>query len=328
VNLTLFANIPVPDKTCWGMKTWIIIILLALFTLLCAAYLLIPAHIHIKKSIRVEVSQQALRRLLIENSNWVECWNEGSAGQVLFNGYVYSLMDRKYSSLLLSVHQGTDSITMASLNMVEISQGVMQLDLQADLAGSANPLLRFDALKKSQKLAKDFTGLLEKLQTFYSKRENVYGIDIRQELVVDTTLIFMDDSSRGYPSTEFTYSLISRLKEYASAHGAKITGNPMLSVFTDDSIHYLCKVALPLDKKLPPSGGIRYKWMLPHGNILVTEVKGGQTTIDRAFHQLELFIKDYGRDAPAIPFVSLITDRTQVTDTSKWLSRIYYPVMQ
>ena len=67
--------------------------------------------------------------------------------------------------------------------------------------------------------------------------------------------------------------------------------------------------------------------MLPGGNILITEVKGGPEEIKKAYRQVELYISDFQRVAPAIPFESLVTDRRAEKDSTKWITRIYYPVM-
>jgi hypothetical protein len=105
------------------------------------------------------------------------------------------------------------------------------------------------------------------------------------------------------------------------------TGFPMLNIYKTDSVNYLTRVAIPVDKKLPSSGNISYKWMLGGGNILVTDVRGGPFSIDSAFQQLEYYVHDYNRTSPAIPFQSLVTDRSKVPDTTKWITRLYYPVM-
>ena len=67
--------------------------------------------------------------------------------------------------------------------------------------------------------------------------------------------------------------------------------------------------------------------MLGGGNILVTDVKGGPYNIAKAFEAVEKYTEDHNRMAPAIHFQSLVTDRRQERDTSKWITRIYWPVM-
>jgi hypothetical protein len=101
----------------------------------------------------------------------------------------------------------------------------------------------------------------------------------------------------------------------------------MLHITTSDSLQFTTRVAIPVNKKLPGSGSISYRWMLGGGNILVTEVKGGPYSIRQAFRQLEYYVVDHRRIAPAIPYESLVTDRRSQKDTAQWVTRIYYPVM-
>jgi hypothetical protein len=42
---------------------------------------------------------------------------------------------------------------------------------------------------------------------------------------------------------------------------------------------------------------------------------------------MELYISDHERVPPAIPFLSLVTNRMLEPDSSKWITLIYYPVM-
>ena len=146
---------------------------------------------------------------------------------------------------------------------------------------------------------------------------------MKDSILVSTYGIF-----KNYPSTEDIYNLIGKLKTYIKNESAEETGLPMLNIITPDSTgNYIAKVAVPVNKRLPSFGNITYKWMLAGGNILVTEVKGGKSEIDKAFAQIENYISDRGYVAPAIPFLSLVTDRMKEPDSSKWITRIYYPIM-
>ena len=121
--------------------------------------------------------------------------------------------------------------------------------------------------------------------------------------------------------------MISDLKGYIRTQQAMETGFPMLNVTTSDSIHYLTRVALPVNRELPTAGDIVYKRMLGRGNILVTEVKGGPGRIKEAFGQMKIYMEDYQRSGVAIPFQSIITDRSKEPDTSKWVTKVYFPVI-
>ena len=67
--------------------------------------------------------------------------------------------------------------------------------------------------------------------------------------------------------------------------------------------------------------------MLGGGKILICDITGENNKVNYALKQLEYYLRDYNRVAPAIPFISLITDRLKQPDSTKWKSRIYYPVM-
>jgi hypothetical protein len=101
----------------------------------------------------------------------------------------------------------------------------------------------------------------------------------------------------------------------------------MLNLYRGNDSTYFAKVALPVDRHLRNFGDIQYRWMLKGGNILVTEVVGGPHKIERAFKEMENYVQDHQRVAPAIPFQSLVTDRTKQPDTSKWVTRLYWPIM-
>ena len=85
-------------------------------------------------------------------------------------------------------------------------------------------------------------------------------------------------------------------------------------------------VAIPVNKKIGNEGDIVYKRMVP-GNILVAKVRGGRHTIESAFAEMETYVKDHELIPPAIPFESLETDRLNEPDTTKWITRIYFPIL-
>jgi len=322
-------------KNAVFMRKWIASVLFIFCLLLASLYLLIPATIVLQKDVKIKINQQSIKRLLMDENNWHKWWSDGDTTIVgkfpvhfiLFNGNSYSITDKKYSSVLLTIHNKNNALATSSLDIITISKDSVKLYWEAIIATSKNPVTRLQQYLTSREIKKDMSILLNKIEIFFSKPYNIYGIDIRQELVVDSLLLSTYDSVKNYPSTGFIYSLIDKLKKYIDAKDATITGNPMLNIFTKDSITYLVKVALPVNKKLPASGKISYKWMLPGGHILVADIKGGSKVIDRASRQMELFVSDNQKIAPAISFLSLVTNRMQEKDSTKWVTRIYFPII-
>ena len=317
------------------MRKLIVAVLIIICLLLASIYLFIPTTIIIQKDVEIKMNQQAMKRLIMDENNWHKWWpdedsavvNKDTKQPVLFNGNTYSITDIKYSSVLFTIQHKNDELATSSLDIIAISKDTVKLYWEAVIATSKNPITRLQQYLSSRQIKKDMSILLNKIETFFSKPYNIYGIDIREELVVDSLLLSTYDSVKNYPSTEFIYSLIDKLKKYIDARDATITGDPMLNIFTKDSITYLVKVALPVNKKLPASGNITYKWMLPGGKILVTDITGDSKNVDRASRQMLLFVNDYQKIAPAISFFSLVTNRMQEKDSTKWVTRIYFPII-
>ena len=315
------------------MKKWLLVILILLLLLIASVYLFIPNTISFNQSISIKANKDGLYRNLLEEKNWGKWWPADTVSEKdslhhfsPYNDYVYRIDNKGISSFGISI-TGKNFKAVTSLNLFGARLDSVKLLWGARMPTSYNPLKRFQIYLKSRELSNDIQAILGKMQTYFSKIENVYGYEIRNASVVDTALISTFAISKGYPNTEFIYSLIDQLKKYIILHSTKETGFPMLNISTTDSINFLTKVAIPTEKELPSSGNISYKWMLGGGNILVTDVRGGRASIANAFQQVENYVNDYQHKSPAIPFQSLVTDRRQEADTSKWVTRIYYPIL-
>jgi len=312
------------------MRKWLRIILPALLFVCILVYVIIPGKINISNTSLLPVPKSALYRAMIDENSWKGWWpavNADTTGTgLVYNQSVYAVSKKTITSLFVDI-VSNESIAKSSLTFIPFKPDSTKLQWDATVITSANPLKRIQAYLYASSLKKDLSVLLEKISSHYQKLENVYDVPIRKELVVDSLLVFISENSPAYPNTEHIYRLINVLKKYIADKSAKETGYPMLNITTKDSTDWLIKVAIPVDRILEPSGNITYRKMLGRGNILVGEVTGGPHSINNAFKQLENYISDYERIAPAIPFQSLVTDRMAETDTSKWITRIYYPVM-
>lgn len=308
------------------MKKFVIVVLVILIAVIAAIYILIPNIITFNKSIYVQVSRDGITRKLQNEKNWTTWWpgktiNDSS---FLYNNTSYSIIEKSIGSLFISI-KNEDTRAVTSLNILSKNKDTAQLIWIGSIPTSYNPIKRIQIYFDSKKIPTDIDELLKKIKTHFSKVENVYGYDIEWKSVVDSTLVFTYNTLKAYPSVEFTYQLIDKLKKYITEHGAKETGFPMLNITKNDSA-YLVKVAIPVNKILPSSNGIAFRQMPSGGNILVVDVKGGPSSIQNAFHQVQNYIMDYSETVPAIPYQSLITDRSKEKDTSQWITKIYYPV--
>jgi hypothetical protein len=168
--------------------------------------------------------------------------------------------------------------------------------------------------------------LLLRLKKFMEKEENIYGFSVKYSKNKDSSLVTTMFTTVAYPSTNEIYQYISSLKAYVAAQGAKETNYPMLHVKQVDSNQYETMIAIPTNRSLPGQGDIVFKRLVMDGNFLETEVRGGPVTAQAAMGKMGAYLEDHKLASPAIPFMSLVTDRSKEKDTAKWVTKIFYPV--
>jgi hypothetical protein len=309
------------------MRKWVIVFLGGVVLLLAAVYFFIPNIIKFKSNVAIKATRPGIHRMLLDKSNMAKWWPGKIINDSFYlNSFVYQINNSNITVMPIGIN-GKKSTIATSLYLIEIKKDSTLLEWVGAMVSSYNPIKRFKAYLKARKINNNMETLLQKMKTFYAIPENIYGFKIKEELVVDSILIQTSDRCKGYPNSQFIYNLISKLRNYAANYTANETGYPMLNVNATDSVTFNVKVALPIDKVLPTLGDVLQKRMLGRGNILVTEVKGGIDITNKAFIEIQKYAEDYQRSAPAIPFYSLITDRLKEPDTTKWVTKIYFPVM-
>jgi hypothetical protein len=309
------------------MKKIIIGFIVFVLLFMGGVYLFIPNVIKLKSSAGINTTRTGLNRMLLDKTNVAKWWpGKISNDSFYLNDFVYTIRNSNITVMPIFIADKKVKIS-TSLFLIEIRTDFTNLEWVGAMASSYNPIKRIAACFKAKKIEADMQTILNKMEAFYKLPENIYGFEIKKELVMDSTLIQTSATSKGHPTNEFIYNLVDKLSKYAANNNAKKTGYPMLNINETDSVNFEVKVAIPVDKPLPNSGDILQKRMLGRGNILVTEVKGGNEMAKKAIVQMKKYADDYKRMAPAIPFYSLITDRLKETDSTKWITKIYYPVM-
>ena len=85
-------------------------------------------------------------------------------------------------------------------------------------------------------------------------------------------------------------------------------------------------IGLPINANLQKSGDFAVKHMPFNGKMFVTVVNGGNSNIQNGLKALDLFHQDSKRPMMAIAYQLMITDRSKITDTAKWVTQLYHPV--
>jgi hypothetical protein len=296
------------------MKKWLIIPAVILLLFIIGVYIFIPPELKIAQLTPVKSTPNGTLRLLSDKSKWNNYWDSSrfALSKVLPHG------------IDITIRQNDLSIP-SRIIINPLQADSVELLWQCSFPSGNNPFKRISRYRQAVTLKQEFAAIQNKLKSYLEKTENVYGYSIRQTSTTDTMLIATRVSANTYPSTEEIYGHINQLKSYAAANGAQQTGYPMLNISQPgDQFQYM--IALPVNKQLPDQGSFFSRRMVP-GNFMMTEVKGGLQTINHALTQLQLYAQDHRRTSMAIPFQLLVTDRIKEQDTSKWVTRIYYPVM-
>lgn len=280
---------------------------------LLAAYLLLPAVQQPQLQVQLKANQKALLRQLIAQS--LKQQKNGDSTQVV-------LRPAMFEGMVLSVPiEG--SMHNSMLQLTAMDTGTTSATWHGIVKGGSAPWARWQTRQKAEKLKNTVRLFLEDLKQWENEK-TLYGLNIRREKVKDTTLMAMRFETASYPGTKDIYSRIEQLQQYIQQHGATATNHPMLHVRNRPQ-SFEVMVALPANLDLPQTSSIEQKRMVM-GNILMAEIKGGDATVRNGMRQLEDYVTDHGLVSPAIPYVSLVTDRRLQPDSSQWISRLFYPI--
>jgi effector-binding domain-containing protein len=315
------------------MKKWIIVPTALIAATLLAIYIFVPKKIHLSQTVTINCTHAAANRYLVNDSNWFKWWPTNASVQAkaqsqanTFPYKTFSFEPHQKMFDAIGVRINADDLTINSM-IILIPKHTDSVSIQwnLDYYTGTNPVTRVQRYQQAGTLRTEINDILARLKLFLEKTEHVYGIVIKKTTVKDTLLLSTKKVFDSFPTTQNTYSLINKLKTHIQQQGATVTGYPMLNIQQKDNTHFETMVAIPVNKAVKEQNDLVIKKMVP-GNLLVAEVSGGEHTISNAFAQMENYVIDHNFESPAIPFYSLITDRIAESDTSKWVTRISYPV--
>jgi hypothetical protein len=307
------------------MKKILLALVLLVVIMLVAAYLFIPRKLKIEATTTVNAALPAVSRLLSENDTWKKFWPDTAAFKL--NDQTYSIKGKFFTAFNIDIGTEKDSIS-SILNLLLLSgSDPVAINWSGELIiSSGNPFTRISQYRKARSIEKNMNSILTGMKNFMEQTKNIYGFDIKQTKVKDSVLISTRRSFDHHPASKDVYEMIQSLKEYIAVNDAKEEGPPMLNIFQTDSLHFEAMTAIPVDRKLPLTNIFAPKFLLKGGDILEAEVNGGYYKIGTALKELENYKNDYRFYSPAIPYQLLITDRSKEPDTTKWITRLYYPV--
>jgi hypothetical protein len=314
------------------MKKWMVWVLVLFILALFSIYFFIPAKIAISRIIVARVTINGEFRQISQEGKWEKWWLETDGRSYVkgepftFNGTTFRLTQIQNNIAGIEVEQ--DGIKIQSvLHLISLSTDSTASQWQCEWPAGNSPWGRISAYYQAGKISKNMKGVLLNLKSFISDPKNVYGFSIFKTSIRDTTMLSARFTSIAYPTTADIYAYCDVLKRSIQKQKGTVTGFPLIHVRKTDNDSFEIQAALPTNRKLENDGKVFYRRMVP-GNFLCAEVKGGPFTVNEAVKQLNFFLQDHNKTQIAIPFQQLVTNRLSEPDTSKWITRVYLPVVE
>ncbi len=284
----------------------------------------IPAAIPVQNKAIFYCNTAAASRMI--NYQWKQMFEEHTDSSFRIGEFNYHIQKPVYNGA--NIHISINGKTyLSTLSLIPLPSDTTLLQWNLVVETSKNPFEKFHDYLQSQALQLNMEKAILQMQIFLQNPRNVYHYRITKTTLTDTVLTFTKKLSGTYPDTNEIYEMVNKLKSYISDQNAKETNSPMLNIIHTDS-GYLSMVGIPTNKELPETKDITNRYLRPMKNkILTTTVRGGTKSVQDAYEQVEQYMRDHSMSAPVMPFELLITDRSKLSDTSKWITQIFYPII-
>jgi hypothetical protein len=300
---------------------------------LVGSYFFIPNKIAFSKVVIIKTKINVASRFLMDESKWNKWFPKDSVNnspsrfeknEYRYKKYFYSIENKMLNAGEISI-SNNKMLLKSLIHIISINGDSIAIEWKSETPETANPINKIRNYIKARGIQDNMEYILHHLKTFLEDSEKVYGVYVHEIISRDSTLIATKCVTSTYPSTMDIYKLIGTLKKYIITHGAKENNFPMLHVRKVNDNSYESMVAIPINKFLEGNDTIFNKRFVPW-KVLTAEVRGGTYTVNEALDEMAIYIDDYHREAMAIPFESLVTDRSKRPDTLQWITRIYTPV--
>lgn len=315
------------------MKRLITGLIIFLLSIVLALYIFVPSLLTIASTAKLNVPAPTANRVLSNATHWHKWTGTTSKNgdQLLINqplhykGTVLKISHIVPNAIDIMITQD-DKQVASTLTIFPLLPDSCAVQWKTELPSGSTPWAKFRSYKQAIKLKQNLSHLLSAVANTVSTPAGVYGFNYTVESTEDTTLMATKSFYKNYPTSADIERNIERIQRYIKASGATQTAPPRLNI-TKTGGQYQAMVAIPVNRRLPEQGAIFYRKMIP-GNFLVTQVQGGPSSIANAFEMMERYIADHQKRTMAIPFQILITDRTQETDTTRWITKLCYPILE
>ena len=280
-------------------------------------------------SVLVSCTEAALTRNMLDLKTWQKWWPGKKNNDTTFSfgeaNYTLTKLVGNGAAIKVSIGSDIENGFLQFLSVNDTSCNLVWTPILISTLSFTDKLLH--PFKKNV-LNNNITLLLDSMKNYFSDPKNIYGFKVNMSKVTDPHLISIKKSYMQYPTTAEIYATIEKLETYATLNGTKKTNTAMMNVHKSEVGNLLdVMIALPVENPLNASGAFLPKFMI-QGALLEAEVIGGAATVEKCLGQFNNYLADYKLSAPAIPYQSLVTDRSKILDSNLWVTKIYQPVFK
>jgi effector-binding domain-containing protein len=311
------------------MKYARLVMTLLILSSVIGFYWLIPSTIKVS-TFKVTGAHELSILRLINNQDLtfksMSAFKDKSDNQIKIDDIHFSL--NNVLSNLIQVDITTDKIkTKSFITVNSINRDSAAIHWFFEIKSGWNPINRWNDYQEAKKIKNATAQLLNEIKSFVEQPINVYGFDIKEISLKDTLLIVTKFKCDKRPTNAQIYTAADELSKYLNQFNLKAINNPMVTILDNQTYDYTVMVGLSIDSKIPETEKYTLKRMPVNGKMFVAEVTGGNTAIQNGYSALKNYLLDAKRPSPAVPFELLMNDRRQITDSAKWQTKLYYPVM-
>ena len=188
-----------------------------------------------------------------------------------------------------------------------------------------SPIARVQNYLFAKRIQGQLDLVLSAAGNYYNTVKGVYGFDIQETNVQDSSLIALDQVLMDTPTLVQVYDMIAQLEQQIASQNGKVKNDPMVNITRINEDEVFTQVAIPIEKDIQVKPPFTLKKMVL-GKLLSVAVIGDASVVNNALIAAKQYLGDKQRTSPAIPYVIYNTNRIKEPDAQKWKSTINYPV--
>jgi hypothetical protein len=188
-----------------------------------------------------------------------------------------------------------------------------------------SPIARVQNYLFAKRIQGQLDLVLSAAGNYYNTVKGVYGFDIQETNVQDSSLITLDQVLMDTPTLVQVYDMIAQLEQQIASQNGKVKNDPMVNITRINEDEVFTQVAIPIEKDILVKPPFSLKKMVL-GKLLSVAVIGDAATVNSALIATKQYLGDKQKTSPAIPYVIYNTNRMKELDAQKWKSTINYPI--